>query len=102
MEKHRILTISLFFSFSFFLLSCTNTDKNINVDSFVETDSSTIDSQQNLTIDTEKVYICDSETAKKYHYSKTCRGLSKCKHEIVEIRLTEAKNRGKTLCGWED
>ena len=48
------------------------------------------------------VYLCDSSGGKKYHYSKTCRGLSNCQHEIIKVTLEEAKRRGKTVCGWED
>jgi len=50
----------------------------------------------------DSVYLCDSSGGKKYHYSKDCRGLSNCKHKIIKVSLTEAKKRGKTLCGWED
>lgn len=48
------------------------------------------------------VYICGVKGAKKYHLSKACRGLSNCKHEIVQKKLTEAEDFGLTLCGWED
>lgn len=48
------------------------------------------------------VYLCNSSGGKKYHYTKNCRGLSHCKHEIIKVTLQEAKKRGKTLCGWED
>lgn len=48
------------------------------------------------------VYLCDSDSAKKYHLKKDCRGLNACDHEIIRITLTEAKQKGKTLCGWED
>ena len=47
------------------------------------------------------VYICGVKGAKKYHYSKTCRGLNACKHEVKQVTL-EAKNFGLTICGWED
>lgn len=47
------------------------------------------------------VYLCNSSGGKKYHYSKSCRGLSNCQHEIIKVTLEEAKKRGKTLCGWE-
>lgn len=50
----------------------------------------------------EKVYICGSKGASKYHYSETCRGLNACKHEVVKKSLKEAKGLGLTLCGWED
>lgn len=49
-----------------------------------------------------EVYICGQKGAKKYHYSKTCRGLSNCKHEIVKKSKSDAQNLGLTLCGWED
>ena len=49
------------------------------------------------------VYICNSNSAKKYHYSKTCRGLNACKHEIKKVTIGDAKGTYKrTLCGWED
>ena len=48
------------------------------------------------------VYICASKGAKKYHLSKTCRGLSNCKHQIKTVTKKEAQNSGLTLCAWED
>lgn len=50
----------------------------------------------------KEVFICSSAGAKKYHYSKNCRGLSPCKHEIKNILKSDAQNKGLTLCGWED
>jgi len=50
----------------------------------------------------DHVYICDSKSAKKYHYKKDCRGLNACKAEVVKVTLTDAKESKKTLCGWED
>lgn len=49
-----------------------------------------------------EVYICGSKGAKKYHFSKSCRGLSNCKHQVYKKSLKEAKSYGLTLCGWED
>ncbi|CAD7813972.1 hypothetical protein CHRY9390_02737 [Chryseobacterium aquaeductus] len=48
------------------------------------------------------VYLCDSNGGKKYHYTKNCRGLSNCKHEIIKVSLKKAQTLGKTLCVWED
>lgn len=48
------------------------------------------------------VYICVSKGAKRYHFTKTCKGLSNCKHTIKKVTLNEAKGMGLTLCGWED
>lgn len=50
----------------------------------------------------EDVYICDSKSGKKYHFTKTCRGLNACKASIKKLSLTDAKKLGKDLCGWED
>jgi hypothetical protein len=48
------------------------------------------------------VYICVSKTASKYHLSGNCKGLSRCTHTVSKVTLKEAKNRGYSLCGWED
>jgi hypothetical protein len=48
------------------------------------------------------VYICFSKGAKKYHYNKFCKGLTNCKHTIKKVSLSEAKELGLSLCGWED
>ena len=50
----------------------------------------------------QEVYICDSKNGKKYHFSKSCRGLNACKATIKKLKLAEAKKSGKTICGWED
>lgn len=49
-----------------------------------------------------KVYICKGKSSKRYHYKKDCRGLSNCSTKIYEVTLSEARNIGRTLCGWED
>lgn len=54
------------------------------------------------TLEDEDVYLCGTEGAKKYHLSKSCRGLSGCKHEITKKKLSEAKELGLKLCAWED
>lgn len=48
------------------------------------------------------VYICKGKYSKKYHYSKSCRGLSNCSTSIYSVSLANAKDMGRTLCGWED
>ncbi len=50
----------------------------------------------------KEVYICNSKSASKYHKKEFCRGLSACKKETKKITLKEAKERGFTLCGWEE
>lgn len=49
-----------------------------------------------------KVFKCNSENAKKYHFSEICRGLNAYKQEIIKISLNKAKAEGLTLCKWED
>jgi hypothetical protein len=51
---------------------------------------------------TTYVYLCDSAGGKKYHFTESCRGLGNCKHRIVKVTLSEAKELGKSLCGWEE
>lgn len=48
------------------------------------------------------VYICKGKYSKKYHYKKSCRGLSNCKATISKVALKDAIDIGRTLCGWED
>lgn len=50
----------------------------------------------------DTIYICDSPNAEKFHLVKNCRGLNNCKHEIISTTREAAKQRGLTLCGWED
>ena len=49
-----------------------------------------------------QVYICKTKSSKKYHYSKSCRGLSRCSTTIEGVTIKKAKALGRTLCGWED
>ena len=46
----------------------------------------------------EKVYICVSKNAKRYHCDRDCRGLQNCKHEIRIVTIKEAQERGLTPC----
>jgi hypothetical protein len=48
------------------------------------------------------VYICGPQGAKKYHYSESCRGLSNCQHVVSKVTLSQAREYGLGLCGWED
>lgn len=51
----------------------------------------------------KEVYICVSENAKVYHFSKECNGLKKCIHEIKKVSLEDAKSTYKRrVCGLED
>jgi len=48
------------------------------------------------------VYVCTGPSSKKYHFTKSCRGLSRCSKDIVKVTLGKAKEMKRTLCGWED
>ncbi len=54
------------------------------------------------TFDETKVYICKGKGSKRYHYTASCRGLSRCSTKIYAVTKTKAKAMGRTLCGWED
>ena len=48
------------------------------------------------------VYVCTGPSSKKYHFTKSCRGLSRCSKDIVKVTIGKAKEMKRTLCGWED
>jgi len=43
-------------------------------------------------------YYCESPNAKKYHFSKECKGLQNCTHVIVKSTISEAKKLELTVC----
>lgn len=49
-----------------------------------------------------KVFICDSPSSEVYHVDENCEALKRCKHEVKEITLEEAKDLERRLCGFED
>lgn len=74
--------------------------KNIFIFAFLTYGLATLPAS--LLDDQQEVFICPSKNGKKYHFIKTCRGLSNCQSPIKKISLTDAKRIGKTICGWED
>lgn len=56
----------------------------------------------NLYSPEEKVYICFSKGASRYHFKEHCKGLASCKHVIKKVTVEEARQFGLTLCRWED
>lgn len=51
---------------------------------------------------TEYVYICSGKYSKKYHLIEDCKGLNNCSTKVEKVTLEEAKQKGRTLCGFED
>lgn len=48
--------------------------------------------------DRDKVYICTSPNARKYHTTPSCRWLDNCSGDIKEVSLSFAETQGKTPC----
>ena len=48
------------------------------------------------------VYICNGKYSKKYHLKEDCRGLNNCSTKVEKVTLKDAKDKGRTLCGFED
>ena len=46
----------------------------------------------------DTVYICDSEGAKRFHASDTCKGLSNCGSDIITLTREDAEDTGRTYC----
>ena len=44
------------------------------------------------------IYICNSPTAETYHDNPECRGLSRCRYEVVEVTQEEAEELGRRPC----
>ena len=44
------------------------------------------------------IYICNSPTAETYHNNPECRGLSRCRYEVVEVTQEEAEELGRRPC----
>lgn len=82
--KHTLLTSAILL----FLLCSCNSDK--------------AGRQEKIDIATvamsDTVYICDSEGAKRFHASDTCKGLSNCGSDIITLTREDAENTGRTYC----
>jgi len=64
---------SLLIAFSFFLLSFSQSSNGV-------------------------VFVCDSSTSYAYHSYQNCRGLNRCKHQIISVTENQAQNMGKRPC----
>lgn len=58
--------------------------------------------QENDQETTQKVYICNSMTSRRYHYREDCTGLRRCNDSIRKISIRIARgSHGRTVCGFE-
>jgi hypothetical protein len=46
------------------------------------------------------VYICKGPASKRYHETPNCQGLRSCSTKIYEVTISDAKNIGRTACGY--
>lgn len=49
---------------------------------------------------TDSVWVCQSPSAKKYHYSRECEGLGRCKHYVAMELRNDAEAVGLTACSY--
>lgn len=49
-------------------------------------------------VDNASVYVCMGGYAKRYHATEYCRGLMRCRGDVVEMSIEEAEESGKTSC----
>lgn len=49
----------------------------------------------------KEVFICKTVTSKRYHFTKTCKGLKKCSGTIGKTTQKKAKKVGLTPCKLE-
>jgi hypothetical protein len=47
----------------------------------------------------DTVIVCISKTSYKYH-ARSCKGVKACTHEIKKVSIAEAREMGKTPCGF--
>lgn len=48
----------------------------------------------------EKVFVCTGPQSKRYHKRSDCRGLQSCSKSIIRVTKSEAKEMGRTPCGY--
>lgn len=46
------------------------------------------------------VYICTGPSAYRYHSRSSCRGLNRCSDDIERVTISEARDLGRTPCGY--
>lgn len=66
--------------------------------STTSTESKTREETTDATDMRRTVYVCASETSKRYHSDPDCSGLSNCTHHVEEMTVAEAEEMGKTPC----
>ncbi len=70
---------------------------------FTSATTSPIEQTESLPLQTNlgqgDVYICNGKYATKFHKTKKCWGLSKCKGTITSHSVSDAKRKGFSACG---
>lgn len=68
----------------------------LNLNTFTHSHLNTVTSAPEV-----KVFICLGGTAYAYHYTRSCKGLAQCRHQIVQVTKDEAVQKyGRKACGY--
>ena len=81
----QIYSIALF-SFVIFICSCNGSKEDSGR------------TQTKVKFNPEKAYVCTGPTAKRYHATPECMGLSRCSDEVIEVTAVLAEENGMTPC----
>lgn len=52
-------------------------------------------------VQTQNVYICNSDGATRWHRDRACRGLKQCEKNVKQVSMADARKRKLTKCGFE-
>lgn len=88
------------FSFITLLLVSVCFAQNKQDDSTVYRDARIYDARMAKFNLPDSVFVCGTDTTRKFHYNKNCRGLNNCKQPITKLEYIYAIDH-RELCGWE-
>lgn len=74
------------------LASCgsKNAGRGVENNAMSANTATLIAEEEEETADGSMVYVCNGPTARTYHATPNCRGLSRCSGDVVEVREDEA------------
>ena len=80
-KTNQFIKTAFLLSILFLLLSCGNKTKHDTGD-----------------IEESVVYVCASNSARRYHVDPECKGLSRCSHTFITTTVEDARVKGRTPC----
>lgn len=48
----------------------------------------------------KEVYVCMGPQSKRYHKTKSCKGIKNCSKDIKKMSISEAESKRRTPCGY--